>query len=159
MAIQAAVVTVSDGCYHGQREDLSGDALCERLAEHGWSLVARSIVPDDVHQISAQIVELSDQDLDLIVTTGGTGLGPRDVTPEAIRPLLDREAEGLAELMRLRGLEKTDFAALSRSLAGTRNETLILALPGSPKGATESLDAVVKLLPHAIDLIHGQTKH
>ncbi len=159
MAIKAAVVTISDGCYHGQREDLSGDALSEQLAERGWSVVKRSIVPDDVQEISTQIVELSDQHLNLIVTTGGTGLSPRDVTPEAIRPLLDREADGLAELMRLRGLEKTDFAALSRSLAGTRNETLILALPGSPKGATESLDAVMKLLPHAIDLIQGRTQH
>ena len=157
--MKAAVVTISDGCYHGQREDLSGEALSELLTQQGWSVNSRRIVPDDVERIRAQIVELSDQALNLVVTTGGTGLGPRDVTPEAIRPLLEREAEGLAELMRLRGLEKTDFAALSRSLAGVRKETLILALPGSPKGATESLEAVMKLLTHAIDLIQGRTKH
>ncbi len=157
--MKAVVVTISDGCYHGQREDLSGEALSELLTQHGWSVDSRRIVPDEIDRIRAQIVELSDQTLNLIVTTGGTGLGPRDVTPEAIRPVLEKEAEGLAELMRLRGLEKTDFAALSRSLAGVRKETLILALPGSPKGATESLAAVLKLLTHAIDLIQGRTKH
>jgi len=157
--MKAAVVTISDGCYHGQREDLSGKALSEQLTQQGWSVAFRRIVPDDVERIRAQIIELCDQTLNLVVTTGGTGLGPRDVTPEAIRPLLEKEAEGLAELMRLRGLEKTDFASLSRSLAGVRKETLILALPGSPKGATESLEAVIKLLTHTIDLIEGRTKH
>ena len=159
MAHKAALLTISDGCFHGQREDLSGEALSELLIEHGWSVDTRRIVPDEIERIRTEIVELSDQPLNLVVTTGGTGLGPRDVTPEAIRPLLEKEAEGLAELMRLRGLEKTDFAALSRSLAGVRKETLILALPGSPKGATESLEAVMKLLAHTIDLIQGRTKH
>ena len=159
MAHKAALLTISDGCFHGQREDLSGEALSELLIQHGWSVDTRQIVPDEIERIRTEIVELSDQPLDLVVTTGGTGLGPRDVTPEAIRPLLEKEAEGLAELMRLRGLEKTDFAALSRSLAGVRKETLILALPGSPKGATESLEAVMKLLAHTIDLIQGRTKH
>lgn len=157
--MKAAVVTISDGCYHGQRKDLSGKALSELLTQQGWAVASRKIVPDDVERIRAQIVELCDQTLNLVVTTGGTGLGPRDVTPEAIRPLLEKEAEGLAELMRFRGLEKTDFASLSRSLAGVRKETLILALPGSPKGATESLEAVIKLLAHAINLIEGRTKH
>ena len=117
-------------------------------------------MPDELIRIQEQVRELSqDAEIDLIVTTGGTGLAPRDVTPEAIRPLLEKEIVGLPELMRLRGLESTDFAALSRSLAGTREETLILSLPGSPKGAAQSLQAVLKVLPHAIDILHGRTTH
>jgi len=158
--MKAAVITISDGCYHKKREDTSGQKLSQMLTENQWEVVSTHIVPDDLSRIQDQILDLSqDAEIDLIVTTGGTGLAPRDVTPEAIRPLLEKEIEGLPELMRLRGLESTDFAALSRSLAGTRGATLILSLPGSPKGAAQSLQAVLKILPHAVDILHGHTAH
>lgn len=158
--MKAAVITVSDGCYHDKREDTSGQKLRQLLSENQWEVVSTHIVPDEVPHIQRQVQKLSsDAEIDLIVTTGGTGLAPRDVTPEAIRPLLEKEIDGLPELMRLRGLESTDFAALSRSLAGAREGTLILSLPGSPKGAVQSLGAVLKILPHAVDILHGQTAH
>lgn len=157
--MKAAVVIISDGCYHEKREDTSGEILRQILAENKWDIPENRIVPDNIPKIQKQILELSEQKYDLIVTTGGTGLGPHDVTPEAIGPLLDREVPGLGELMRFRGIQVTDFAALSRSLAGVRNQTLILSLPGSPKGASESLIAVIKVLPHAVDLLHGRTHH
>ena len=158
--MKAAVITISDGCYHKKREDTSGQKLSQILTENQWEVVSTHIVPDELSRIQEEILELSqDAEIDLIVTTGGTGLAPRDVTPEAIRPLLEKEIDGLPELMRLRGLESTDFAALSRSLAGARGETLILSLPGSPKGATQSLQAVLNILPHAVDILHGRTAH
>ncbi len=158
--MKAAIITVSDGCYHDKREDTSGRKLAEMLTENQWEVLSTHIVPDELSRIQAQVRKLSqDAQIDLIVTTGGTGLAPRDVTPEAIRPLLEKEIAGLPELMRLRGLENTDFAALSRSLAGAREETLILSLPGSPKGAAQSLQAVLKVLPHAVDILHGRTAH
>ena len=158
--MKAAIITVSDGCYHDKREDTSGRKLAEMLTENQWEVLSTHIVPDELSRIQAQVRQLSqDAQIDLIVTTGGTGLAPRDVTPEAIRPLLEKEIAGLPELMRLRGLENTDFAALSRSLAGVREETLILGLAGSPKGAAQSLQAVLKILPHAVDILHGRTAH
>ncbi|MDA2935436.1 MogA/MoaB family molybdenum cofactor biosynthesis protein [Acidobacteria bacterium AH-259-D05] len=159
--MRAAVITISDGCYHQKREDSSGRALTEILSENQWIVAVTQVLPDELSQIQEQILSLTQdsQEIDLIVTTGGTGLGPRDVTPEAIQPLLEKDVVGLAELMRLRGLESTPFAALSRSVAGTRNQTLILSLPGSPKGATQSLKAVLEVLPHAVDLLKGQTAH
>ncbi len=158
--MKAAVITISDGCYHEKREDTSGQKLAEMLTENQWEVLSTHIVPDELSEIQKKVRELSqDAQIDLIVTTGGTGLAPRDVTPEAIQPLLEKEIAGLPELMRLRGLDSTDFAALSRSLAGTREETLILSLPGSPKGAAQSLQAVLKVLPHAVDILHGRTAH
>lgn len=158
--MKAAVLTISDGCYHQKREDASGEGLRQMLIQNGWTVAESRILPDEVPLIQQAVLDLADHaEIDLLVTTGGTGLGPRDVTPEAITPLLDKEVPGLAELMRLKGLKKTHFAALSRSLAGVRGETVILSLPGSPKGASESLQAVLELLPHAIDLVQGRTKH
>jgi len=158
--MNAAIITISDGCYYQKRKDTSGQALAQLLIDNEWTINPTKIVPDEIQEIQNQIIGLSENDdIDLIVTTGGTGLGPRDITPEAIKPLLEKEVLGLAELMRLRGFEQTDFAALSRSLAGSRQKTLILALPGSPKGAIESLQAILKLIPHAIDLLQGRTQH
>ena len=158
--MKAAVLTVSDGCFHGRRQDLSGDAVRNALQQAGWSVVDSGLVPDEISRIRRRIEQwCRHEGLGLIVSSGGTGLGPRDVTPEAVRPLLDKEVPGLSELMRLRGLEKTDFAALSRSLAGLSNGKVVLCLPGSPKGALESLQAVLKILPHAIDIAQGRTEH
>ena len=158
--MKAVVLTISDGCYYGRKEDISGPALSKLLLSHHWNIAETRIVADEIATIQEQILCFSRQpEIDLIVTTGGTGLSPRDVTPEAVRPLLEKQAEGLAEFMRLRGLEATPFAALSRSLAGVREQTLILSLPGSLKGATQSLQVVLELLPHAVDLIQGRTQH
>lgn len=158
--METAVLTISDGCHQGEREDLSGAALRQEIEGRGWSVSDWAVVPDEVDSIRGRLqLWLDRPEIDLIVSTGGTGLSPRDVTPEAVAPLLDKEAPGLAELMRLRGLEKTDFAALSRSLAGVMGSKLILCLPGSPKGAVESLQAVAKLIPHAVDIAQGRTRH
>ncbi len=157
--MKAVVVTISDGCASGARPDLSGQALRRLLGRNGWELSRFEVVPDEVKRIADTVVRLSRSEADLIVTSGGTGIAERDVTPEAVRPLLEKEIPGIAELMRLRGLEKTEFAAVSRSLAGVLNGTLVLCLPGSPRGAADSLSAVIKLLPHLVDLLRGNTEH
>lgn len=154
----AAVVTASDGVAHGAREDGSGDAVADLLRHHGFEVTVRRTVPDEVETISATLVELADQGLPLVAITGGTGLGPRDVTPEATRAVIDREVPGLAEAMRAIGRASTPMADLSRGIVGLRGRTLIVDLPGSPRGATESLAAIVDLLPHALDLAAGQTR-
>lgn len=153
----AAVVTVSDGVSHGTRRDESGDLAEELVRAAGFEVVARVVVPDERPEIEARLRELAERGLALVVTTGGTGFGPRDVTPEATRAVIEREAPGLAELMRHAGLERTPMAALSRAVAGTRGRTLIVNLPGSPRGVRESLEAVLPVVHHAVELLAGAT--
>jgi molybdenum cofactor synthesis domain-containing protein len=156
--LTAAVITVSDSCARGEREDKSGPAVAQYLKKLQFSVLAQEIVPDELVKIQNLLVRLS-RDVRLIVTTGGTGIALRDVTPDATIPVCDRLLEGVAERMRREGSKKTPFAALSRAVCGVRGTTLILNLPGSPAGATESLEAVAELLPHAIDLLSGKTEH
>lgn len=154
----AAVITVSDSCARGERQDQSGPAVAQLLEKLNFSIAAREIVPDDSVKIQNLLIRLS-REVQLIVTTGGTGIAVRDVTPEATMAVCDRLLPGVAERMRAEGAKKVQFAALSRAICGVRGKTLILNLPGSPKGATESLDAVSQLLAHAIDLLSGKTEH
>ena len=156
--IPAAVLTVSDSCSRGEKVDLSGPAVAEALERRKFEVRARGVVPDDRVAIQEKLIELC-RSTRLVVTTGGTGIAPRDVTPEATSAVCDRLVEGIAEQMRLQGMSKTRFAALSRALCGVRGQCLILNLPGSPKGAVESLEAVIDLLPHALELIVGRTEH
>ncbi len=154
----AAVLTVSDSCSRGQREDRSGPAVAASLRDRGFDVRHNPIVPDDQWAIEAALVELCDQ-VQLVVTTGGTGIAARDVTPEATRAVCDRFIEGIPEKMRAAGLADTPLAVLSRGLCGVRGQTLILNLPGSPSAAVQSLEAVVEVLPHALDLLAGNTRH
>jgi len=158
--IEAAVMTISDSAHAGARADLSGPAVRERLEQLGWHVSLMEILPDEPAQIAARLAALSDAvQVAAIFTTGGTGLAIRDVTPEATRRVLDREIPGIPEVMRATGRRATPLAALSRGVAGTRGRVLIINLPGSPKGAVESLDAIVELVPHVLDLLSGKTEH
>jgi len=156
---KAHVVTISDGAFHGQREDASGAALVELLSRAGFEVDGPQVVPDEVERIREAVMTAVERGVDLVVATGGTGLGPRDVTPQAISTLIDYEVPGIGEAMRRAGASSTPMALLSRSMAGVRKRTLIISVPGSPKGATESLEAVMPVVGHAIQLLHGDTTH
>jgi molybdopterin adenylyltransferase len=156
---RARVITVSDGVAAGTRVDKSGQALRELLHREGFEVAAPEIVPDEQSLITDAIVAAVVAGADVVVTTGGTGLGPRDVTPQATSMLIDYEVPGLAELMRRNGERSTPMAVLSRGVVGVRGHSLIVNVPGSTKGATESLEAVLPVLGHAIQLLHGDTRH
>lgn len=154
MNIRFGILTLSDRSARGEREDASGPALVGLIEAEGWSVSRQEILPDDESAIRARLVSWADGgDLDVILTTGGTGFAPRDVTPEATRAVIDREAPGLAESMRAASLKVTPHAMLSRVVAGIRKRTLILNLPGSPKGAVENFLVVAPVLEHAVRLM------
>jgi molybdenum cofactor synthesis domain-containing protein len=151
----AKVLTVSDGVVEGTREDRSGAALAERLAASGFEVVERRVTADGIEPVAAALRDLAAGFAGLVVTTGGTGFGPRDLTPEGTRAVLEREAPGLAEAMRL----VSPLGRLSRAVAGTLGQALVLNTPGSSKGAVETLDAVIDVVPHALDLLSGGRPH
>lgn len=154
--MRVAVITISDTVAKGEREDASGPAVVASCRGLGWEVTTSLRLPDDPAQIREQLRTIADSGrVDVILTTGGTGIGPRDNTPESTEGIADRLIPGIAEEMRRKGLEKTPTAILSRSVCAVRGKTLIVNLPGSPKGASESLDAVAHLLPHAVNVLHG----
>jgi molybdenum cofactor synthesis domain-containing protein len=154
--MRAAVLTISDKGYAQQREDTSGPAVGAMLQEIGAAVEKYEIIPDERERIAAALIDYSDRlGFDLIVTTGGTGVSPRDVTPDATRSVIEREIPGMAEAMRMESFKKTTHAVISRAVAGIRGRTLILNLPGSPRGATENLAIILKAIPHTISKIQG----
>src|SRR5215472_18112594 len=156
--LTAAVVTVSDSSSRGERADLGGPAVADALEKKNFRVVSREIVPDEEGAIREILVRLS-VEVRFVVTTGGTGIAKRDVTPEATRAVCDRLLEGLAERMRAEGAKSTKFAALSRAVCGVRGQSVILNLPGKPSGAVESLESVIDLIPHVLRLVAGDTRH
>jgi molybdopterin adenylyltransferase len=158
--LRARILVLSDLATRGEREDRSGPAVHEILKAHGWDVTALEVLPDELDQIRSRLEAWTDsEDCDAVFTSGGTGIGPRDVTPEATRSVIETEVPGLAELMRAEGTKSTPLAALSRAVAGVRKGKLIVNLPGSPRGARESLESIIEVLPHAIDQIQGRTGH
>ena len=157
--IRARVITCSDGVSSGHRENRSGPAVREILEKNGYQVDTVMIVPDDIEAIATAIEDATGDGARLVVTTGGTGIAPRDVTPEATMRVCERVIPGFGELMRSASLAKTPMASLSRAQAATRGPALILNLPGSVNGARENLEAVLKLIPHALDLLAGKTAH
>jgi molybdopterin adenylyltransferase len=155
VTLDAKVLTVSESVSRGARQDRSGDELAAVLIDHGYRIVERRVVPDGVDSVAAILTDLSSSFVGLVVTTGGTGFSPTDLTPEATRTVIEREAPGLAEAMRA----VSPLGRLSRGVAGAVGQCLVLNLPGSPKGAIESLEAVLDVLPHALDLLAGGTPH
>ena len=154
--IKIAILTVSDSCAQGQREDISGQVIKAVLGEDKFEICEKKIAADNHEAIANELKFFSDKaDVDVVLTTGGTGLGPRDVTPEATASVCERIVPGLSEIIRIRGWKKTESAVLSRGIAGIRNKTLVINLPGSPKGVRESLEIILDVLPHAVEMMHG----
>jgi molybdenum cofactor synthesis domain-containing protein len=154
----AAVLTISDSSFERRRADVSGPAVVRLLESAGFRVVHTSILPDEKDLIAARLIECSEV-ARLVITTGGTGIAPRDVTPEATRSVAERLVDGIPEKMRLDGAKNTPLAALSRGICAVRGKALLLNLPGSPGAATESLQAVLEILPHALELLRGNTSH
>ena len=164
MTLQVGILTISDRSFRGEREDVSGPALLRLVQDTGWFVTMTAILPDEESAIRERLTAWADNaGLDVILTTGGTGFAPRDVTPEATRAVIERETPGLAEAMRAESLKVTPHAMLSRIVTGIRKKTLIINLPGSPKGAIENLQVVIPVLPHAIQLLRedpaSETSH
>jgi molybdopterin adenylyltransferase len=158
--IRAVVITVSDACSRGEREDASGAALAQLLQEIGAEIVDKRIVTDDLEPLTELLLTAADRsDVNLVITTGGTGLAPRDNTPEATLAVIEREAPGLAEAMRMETLRQTPMAMISRGVCGIRSGALIINLPGSPKGVRESFAVIAPVLNHAVTLLSGQPDH
>ena len=158
--IQAVIITASDACSHGEREDKSGELLVDLLTEIGAQIVAKEILSDDLEPLSDKLREYADRpDVNLLITTGGTGFGPRDNTPEATQRVIERAAPGLAEAMRVQTFQNTPMAMISRGVSGIRSGTLIINLPGSPKAVRESFEVIKPVLSHVIDLLSGETRH
>jgi len=158
--IKISILTVSDSVVRGTREDTSGPAVRERCEKLGWAVVEEDVAPDDESVIAQRLQTWADSSISsVILTTGGTGISARDITPEATRSILDREIPGVAELIRSKGLEQTKFSVLSRAVAGSRKQALIVNLPGSPRGAVHALGVIEDLVPHIIDLLEGRTDH
>jgi len=156
--IKIGIITVSDRSSRGEREDLSGPEIKKWCDKMGYTVSEELIIPDEVEIIRNSLIELSDKSYDLVLTTGGTGFAPRDVTPEATRAVIEREAPGFAEVMRMRSLQITPHAMLSRAVSGIRKKTLIINLPGSPKGARENLEFIESAIPHALKLLRNEVK-
>src|SRR5215813_9225529 len=158
--INAVVITASDACALGEREDASGAALVQLLTDLGAAIVATKILSDDLDPLAQSLVDFADRDdVNLIITTGGTGLGPRDNTPEATQRIIEREVPGIAEAIRAESLKITPMAMISRGVCGVRSGTLIINLPGSPKAVKESFAVIVPVLSHATELLEGRTAH
>jgi molybdopterin adenylyltransferase len=156
MSIRAGVMTISDTGHAGERDDVSGPLLVELLQEMGAEVAVQTIVPDEPERIREALIRWADEEgLDLVLTTGGTGLTPRDHTPEATRAAIEREVPGLAEVLRFEGYRRTPLAVISRGVAGIRGRTLIVNLPGSPKAVREGMEVLVPILPHAIRMLRG----
>ena len=154
--IKIAILTVSDSCAQGQREDISGQEIKTMLDKDRFEIFEKKIVADNREAIANELKYFSDKaGIDVVLTTGGTGLGPRDVTPEATVSVCERIVPGISEIIREQGYQKTKSAVLSRGIAGVRNNTLIINLPGSPKAVRESLEIIWDVLPHAVEMIHG----